>query len=500
MSNTNNIKKQLQWEVSFKRNGDFPLDRSSIFETYDEAMNYVNGSDTRKGVPYLGQVITILTNTNETSYDESGVYVIKELPNEGNELNGRIERAGEIIGGDAISVADGNQIDIVLNDDVKNFITKNDKGLAVTSIDANKTTTSKEIQILGGPLANDANDVFSGGVIPSGTSIEDILTKLLCKEIYNTTSPTLGSCTFASSKPNLTSSNTTKGSLVEVGTTITFDTITAKNVTATITDPKVGRFTNGYRTELTGETIETSDGYVRTSWTTGQTNGSYYKLELTKTGFTGNLPSTVTATTYDNCEISSFNLTTIEGENTLKVTETPAKHDRRHSGIPSYYIVSNMGNVDSRYMSNEVASVNDTSVPVNQQNNTFSVTGVYPIFTNGVSYTTNKDEVDAENDLLDNPVSDDGTKLGLVTSNTLFAVSFAHQDIAPYRLLVPDGWKINEAIAFDSLVGDYKIGCIDKFSSKGTTTKKIQGVDVSYTIYEWNESKGPNFVTFKVGE
>lgn len=500
MSNTNNTNKQLKWDVTFKRSGDFPLDRSSIFETYDEAINYVNGSDTRKGVPYLGQVITILRKSEDKTYDDSGVYVIKQLPNEGNEFKSIIERAGEVIGGDAISIADGNQIDIVLNDDVKNFITKDDKGLAVTSVDADKTTTSKEIQIEGGPLASAANEVFGGKVIPSGTSIEDILTKLLCREIYPTPTSYLGSCSFSSSAPNLSSSNATKNSLVEIGTTITFNTITAKNVTATINNPYVGKFTNGYRTELTGETIETSDGYVRTSWSTGQTDGGYYKLALFNTGFTGNLPLTVTATTYDDCKISSFNLTAIKGENTLKVTETPAKHDKWHSGIPSYYIVSNMGNVDSGHTSDVVASVNTTGVNVNPQSSTFSVTGVYPIFTNGIAYKTNKDEVDAENDLLDNPVTNDGTKLNLVNSNTLFAVSFAHQDKAPYRLLVPDGWKINEAIAFDSLVGDYKIGCVDKFSSKGTTTKAIQGVDVSYTIYEWNESKGPNFVTFKVGE
>lgn len=499
MSNTNNAKKQLQWEVSFKRNGDFPLDRSSIFNTYAEAMEYVNGSDgNKKGVPYLGQVITILTSTIE-SYDESGVYVIKELPNEGNMNQGRIERAGEVVGGDAISVVDGNQVDIILNETEKNYIKKDSNGLSVTGIEANKTTTSKEIQILGGPLAAEASSAF-GSKIPSGTSIEDILTKLLCQEIYTSPGKGNGSCTFGILAPSLSSSNVSKNSLVEVGAVVAFDDITANIVTASTTSPYVGKFVNGYRTELDGQTITPNDGYVRTNWSTGQTNNSYYKLELTNTGFTGTLPLAVTATTHNNCKISSFSLTIEEGENILKITESPAAHDKSHSGIPSYYIVSNMGNVDSTQMSSAVTSVNETNVKVPSQSNSFKVTGVYPIFTNGISASTVDSEAFKMEDLVA-PVTGDGTKLALMKSGTQFAVSFAaHTQTEGYRLYLPKGWEITSADGINPNSEKFSVSHLTDFEKQDYTVERtIQGKKVDYTVYEYLASAGANRVRFTVG-
>lgn len=505
MSNTNNTKKQLQWEVSFKRNGDFPLDRSSIFKTYDEADDYVNGRDgNKKGVPYLGQVFTILSDSENTQFNDSGVYVIKELPNEGNEYKGRFERAGEVVGGQAVSVVDGNHVDIKLSDSEKNYLIKNDSGLAVTGIEANKTTTSEEIKILGGPLAEEANSVFNGGVIPSGTSIEYILSKLLCKETYTKPGKSAGSCSFTVDKPNLSSSNTTKSTLVEVGTVVTFNEIVARPVTvktSNFSNPYVGIFTNGYRTELTGQTIVPSDGYVRASWNTGQTTNGYYKLELSNSGYIGTLPTAVTATTYSNCKINSFNLTVSKGPNTLTVTETPAKQDRSHSGIPSYYIVSNMGNVDSGQTSESITSVNDVGVDVGSSTNTFSVTGVYPIFTNGISISTDKEVVKTLGDL-DNPVTKESDmKLALYSGSTPFAVSFAAQSKEPYRLFVETGVTISDAMVFDGLANDWVLDYTDKFVKKEEIiTKKVQGVDIAYAIYECNNGDGANKVRFKLNQ
>ena len=49
---------------------------------------------------------------------------------------------------------------------------------------------SEEIQINGGPLADEAAEVFPEGIIPVGTSVEEILRKLICKELWPTISTT----------------------------------------------------------------------------------------------------------------------------------------------------------------------------------------------------------------------------------------------------------------------------------------------------------------------
>ena len=59
--------------------------------------------------------------------------------------------------------------------------------LGVTSQEWEKVDSgsfSQEVTITGGPLSDEALEVFPSGKIPAGTSIESVLTALLCKEEY----------------------------------------------------------------------------------------------------------------------------------------------------------------------------------------------------------------------------------------------------------------------------------------------------------------------------
>ena len=58
---TNN--KQIIWKAPFKRDGEFPLDRSFIFSTLVEADNYAKLIDQSKGIAYVGQVIAVTGDT-----------------------------------------------------------------------------------------------------------------------------------------------------------------------------------------------------------------------------------------------------------------------------------------------------------------------------------------------------------------------------------------------------------------------------------------------------
>lgn len=64
--------KKLDWAMSFQRTGKFPLDRSSIFDSYADAVAYAkgDGSDSRAigGASYVGQIVTVFENDVVTVY------------------------------------------------------------------------------------------------------------------------------------------------------------------------------------------------------------------------------------------------------------------------------------------------------------------------------------------------------------------------------------------------------------------------------------------------
>lgn len=63
---------KLDWAMSFQRTGKFPLDRSSMFASYEDAAAYAkgDGSDSRQigGTSYVGQIITVYADDVVTVY------------------------------------------------------------------------------------------------------------------------------------------------------------------------------------------------------------------------------------------------------------------------------------------------------------------------------------------------------------------------------------------------------------------------------------------------
>lgn len=63
---------KLDWAMSFQRTGKFPIDRSSMFASYDDAVAYAkgDGSDSRQigGTSYIGQIITVFADDVVTVY------------------------------------------------------------------------------------------------------------------------------------------------------------------------------------------------------------------------------------------------------------------------------------------------------------------------------------------------------------------------------------------------------------------------------------------------
>lgn len=81
MGYTENIKSIMQWGNSFERQGNFPLDRTDLHISYEDAVLYAKGdaSDSRKlgKLAYIGQTITVW-GLNEKG--KEGVWVYSLVP------------------------------------------------------------------------------------------------------------------------------------------------------------------------------------------------------------------------------------------------------------------------------------------------------------------------------------------------------------------------------------------------------------------------------------
>jgi len=397
--------------------------------------------------------------------------------------------------GQGVTITDSNTIFAKVDDSEGNYLELDDKGLRVDSMGANVTNLSKEITIAGGPLAEYVAEAYPDGKVPAGTSIETILMNLICKEIYPTTTSTAGSYSISISAPSITAQGFTNNGLCEVGSTVSFNDITATVVTPSKTSSTVSGLENGY-SELDDNSVDSTDKSISKAWSVSQKENSVYKLSASSTGWENpSLPDDVSASTNSATVLSGISLVVAVGENKLSVKETAPAYIGSIEGIPSVFIVSNLGNTDSSKITTTVAAQSNVEKTAGDKTGTFTITGVYPIYANGVIADTD-DATAAAMTGLAAPVEGDGTKLNLVKSGTEFAVSFATQSLAPYRIYLGPGQSLKSAYAINPLTNTYATDCLSKFVANGTTVRTIQEKEVTYTIYEWAATEGANRVKF----
>lgn len=76
---------KLDWAMPFQRTGKFPLDRTDLFSTYEDAVKYAAGNtadpDSRGlcGTSYVGQIITVYENDEVTCYKIDPDRTLKEV-------------------------------------------------------------------------------------------------------------------------------------------------------------------------------------------------------------------------------------------------------------------------------------------------------------------------------------------------------------------------------------------------------------------------------------
>lgn len=80
MAYIENFASKLDWSMPFQRTGKFPLDRTSIFESYADALAYAkqDGSDKRVlgGTSYVGQIVAVYGLPESGTVEEVAAYII----------------------------------------------------------------------------------------------------------------------------------------------------------------------------------------------------------------------------------------------------------------------------------------------------------------------------------------------------------------------------------------------------------------------------------------
>ena len=229
--------------------------------------------------------------------------------------------------------ADGSSIE--LNSSTNTF--------SVKEVAATKTKTVETIPVAGGPLESLLKDA---GIteIAAGSSIEDVLFSLICKEKWAKTL-TFSEGTVASSIAQPTFTLTNSGDTVEVGTKCTLSEITMGDATPSISKNRTySGFTYGYSAEN-----DNSQDSANTSITAGvdvaaALNEGNYTMTRDYTQFNGATDDSATAdAASSNVKLDGAELTvSYVGANSVKVTVGGPTASATFAAMPVYYACSNL--------------------------------------------------------------------------------------------------------------------------------------------------------------
>ena len=366
--------------------------------------------------------------------------------------------------------------DVSANTESINDINK----LLEAGITTDDTYVSEEITIAGGPLADLAKQVYTGGTVPQGISIQEFLINLLCQEIYPNTTSSVGKYSISLNNAPSISANVNSGSLQELGTKVTFNAVTAVMVSENKTNPKVTGFEYGYSDTING-TIVPGPTSVTTTLSSSQKSGEVYKLSASKNGFSGSIQANASNATYSSCKLSATTLTVALGTNSYTVTETPPKYTYSYSSIGSKYIVSNLGNMNENKKSEAVEAKTATDSNQPTTSSTFTVTGVYPVYTN----------------ISNGAFTDDATtKMNLQTSTT-FTFENVPGEVGgnPFMFDFPSGKSVS-SFQMKNPSGEW-VSFSSDYTTDTTVTKTINGTSYTYKRLKTDGTQGAGN-TYKV--
>ena len=244
-----------------------------------------------------------------------------------------------------IDVDFAKYVDVYKGDNTSIVLDSVSKTFSVNEVAATKTKTVESIPVAGGPLAKLFEKAgINVSDIAAGSSVEDVLFSLLCKELWAQTL-TFSEGTVASSiaQPSFTLENS--GKTVEVGTKCALSEITMSAATASVSKNRTySGFTYGY-----SAANDNAQDSANTSITAGidvaaALNDGNYTMSRDYTQFNGATDDAATA----NADASQVKLDGAEltvsyvGSNSVKVTVGGPTASATFAAMPVYYACSNL--------------------------------------------------------------------------------------------------------------------------------------------------------------
>ena len=351
---------------------------------------------------------------------------------------------------------------------------------------ADHLKTVEDIQIAGGPLANnvaESNEVWpwkdkaGNKIIPAGKSVQEILSAMFLKVVNGTVAWGDASWSPSLAKPTVTLSS---NGPVEVGSKVKVSTLTA------------GAATAGTRSA----TCTCSQGHYLAD-AEGNPTGSHVSGNKTISVAASVSGNATLACTWNNVAtdvtVNSTELTVVEGTNTIKASQSGQTATCEALPTTKVFAATNtkavLADVSASFSEDKPADKPLTS------ENTDTINAYYPIYTNGKQGTANAQSNETT------LVADDATKLNLVADDTVFYILFAPMidGGTGYRLLVKSGKTITQAMALNTLNGKYEVDMKSSFvKAEGTVKKLSGGVETDYDVYEAKGSAGANALQIKI--
>ena len=392
-----------------------------------------------------------------------------------------------------IDVNFAEYVDVYHADNTSIELNSKTNTFSVKEVDATKTKLGTDIQIAGGPLANnvvDSVDVWPTGwtdasgnkIIPAGQSMEQILTALFLKVVEGnvtwdakaTWSPSLGKPV-----PVLTTGP------VEVGATVKVTKLTAGTATAGTRTAKCSCTQGHFLADENGEPTGSHVAGNKSLSATGSIEGT--------ASYAWTWNGTAVDVTVNSTELTCSN----EGANKIKVTQSGQTAVVDTLPTTKVFAATNTKTVlsDKSATFTDDTSKTPTSVALSKTSDEVSVNAYYRIYTNGKQGSNGV--ASSETAL----VADDATKLNLVADGTAFFVNFAPMidGGTGYRLLVKSGKTITQAMALNTLNSKYEVDMKSQFVKASASVKKLcGGVEIDYDVYEAKGSAGANAIQFKI--
>ena len=376
--------------------------------------------------------------------------------------------------GAAIAISEGNEISVVVAESTEaqtNYLV-NDGGLKVAEMGAGVTKLSQDIQVVGGPLADDLAGIFDGGIIPAGTSVETILMKMICKEIFPTASTSQGSISASMSLTTLAFDPT--DATVEVGTIVTTNALTANNSSYSTTPAKITGLTNGYSLTESGDKV-TGDMEFAVESVSEATNT--HKITFTYTGFTETAPEAVSAAS--TVTMPAQTLIVREGECKVSVSASGSKFTATSPSVSQTYY--NISNVNTRQAETKTISTKSLSSTASKTTSD-KVTGVYKYFMGYYDFASNQVVEDVfTSDIIRSLTVNTGDiiKDGTTTLVDSTAKTSNGKSIV---IAVPSKYKL---ATFQNDLGGDEVGSFSKTGTVAVANPTNTAFTTNYTVYVW---------------